>query len=199
MKTRRSTRFKILRTAERLFQLRGYHGFSYKDISVPLGIKNAAIHYHFPSKEDLGIALIKRYRRLLDRLASRFYEHETDPREALEVYFRFHSRWTQSEELGCPIAVVSSNYSIIPEGMKAEARALIDETLGWLNDVLIRGRESGQFSFPGTAKERGIAVQASLQGAAELARIGGPHLLEVAIESLRQDFQLKPQLTTVTG
>ena len=27
-----------------------------------LGVKNAAIHYHYPTKEDLGCAVIQRYR-----------------------------------------------------------------------------------------------------------------------------------------
>src|ERR1041384_893083 len=58
----RDTREEILNCAEELWQRRGYNGFSYHHIAVQLGIRNAAIHYHFPSKENLGVALIQRYR-----------------------------------------------------------------------------------------------------------------------------------------
>ncbi|MCH6573146.1 MAG: helix-turn-helix transcriptional regulator, partial [Proteobacteria bacterium] len=47
---RTSTREHILKRATMLFQGRGYNGFSFKDISTPMGIRNAAIHYHFSTK-----------------------------------------------------------------------------------------------------------------------------------------------------
>ena len=52
----------ILNLAESLLQDKGYNGFSYAHIASELGVKNAAIHYHFPTKEDLSIAVIQRYR-----------------------------------------------------------------------------------------------------------------------------------------
>src|ERR1041384_2875350 len=58
----RDTREEILNCAEELWQRRGYNVFSYPHIAVQRGIRNAAIHYHFPSKENLGVALIQRYR-----------------------------------------------------------------------------------------------------------------------------------------
>ena len=54
-----NTRECIIQTAHRLLLQRGINGFSYRDIAEPLGVKNAAIHYHFPSKMDLIKALIE--------------------------------------------------------------------------------------------------------------------------------------------
>ena len=42
------TREQIIDRASELMMQRGFNGFSYSDISAPLGVKNAAIHYHFP-------------------------------------------------------------------------------------------------------------------------------------------------------
>ena len=53
---------KIIDLGELFLLRQGYNGFSYADIAVSLGIKNAAIHYHFPSKCDLGLAVIERAR-----------------------------------------------------------------------------------------------------------------------------------------
>ena len=54
--TRSTTAEDILDRAEALIQTRGYSAFSYQDISDTLGIRKASIHYHFPSKTDLGVA-----------------------------------------------------------------------------------------------------------------------------------------------
>ncbi len=61
------TATQILDVAERLAQVRGFNAFSYADVAAELKITNAALHYHFAGKSDLGAALIARY-------ASRFAE-----------------------------------------------------------------------------------------------------------------------------
>jgi len=44
----------ILDVAEQLAQTKGYNGFSYADIAAQLGLTKASLHYHFPSKAELG-------------------------------------------------------------------------------------------------------------------------------------------------
>ena len=39
----------------------GYHGFSFRNIADAVGIKSSSVHYHFETKEKLGIATTKRY------------------------------------------------------------------------------------------------------------------------------------------
>src|SRR5688572_3537992 len=71
----RSTGDKILDAAERLVQVRGFNGWSYADIAEELAITTASLHYHFPTKADLGTRLIERYtaafRGALDDLAGK--------------------------------------------------------------------------------------------------------------------------------
>src|SRR5665811_420547 len=56
-----NTRSRILDTSERLVQVRGFNGFSYADVAAELSLTKASLHYHFPSKAELGEALITRY------------------------------------------------------------------------------------------------------------------------------------------
>src|SRR3954466_8483408 len=56
-----TTRDQVLDVAERLAQTRGFNGFSYADIPAELGITKASLHYHYPSKADLGCAIVDRY------------------------------------------------------------------------------------------------------------------------------------------
>src|SRR5687768_13019152 len=52
---------RILDVAERLVQTRGFNAFSYADIADALHVTKASLHYHFPTKADLGRQLIERY------------------------------------------------------------------------------------------------------------------------------------------
>jgi TetR/AcrR family transcriptional repressor of nem operon len=70
----RTTREQVLDVAERLAQTRGFNGFSYADIAAELGITKASLHYHYPTKTDLGCAIIDRYgkqfRAALDQIST---------------------------------------------------------------------------------------------------------------------------------
>ena len=66
-----STKQQITLLADELIRSNGYNAFSYSDISKPLGIKNAAIHYHFPSKPDLALEVVKFHEESFDRFAER--------------------------------------------------------------------------------------------------------------------------------
>ena len=50
---------KILETGKDLVQKNGFDGMSFKDISKLVDIKTSSIHYYFPTKNDLAIALMK--------------------------------------------------------------------------------------------------------------------------------------------
>ena len=50
---------------------RGFHAFSYQDISSALGVRNAAVHYHFRTKVLLVAAVVERYPPALPALGRR--------------------------------------------------------------------------------------------------------------------------------
>src|SRR5215212_10349248 len=56
-----NTATRILDSAERLVQARGFNGFSYADVAAELGVTKASLHYHFAGKTELAHALITRY------------------------------------------------------------------------------------------------------------------------------------------
>ena len=55
----RDTRAEILAVASELFVEQGYEGTSLREIAERLGITKAALYYHFPSKDDMLLALIE--------------------------------------------------------------------------------------------------------------------------------------------
>ena len=60
-----ATREKILAEALRLFAHKGYDATSIKDISAAVGVADAALYRHFPSKDDIAQAVFARHYRAL--------------------------------------------------------------------------------------------------------------------------------------
>jgi len=56
-----TTRRCILETAQRLFASHGYHGASIRDIVQACGVSNAALYYHFGSKQTLYFEVLREY------------------------------------------------------------------------------------------------------------------------------------------
>lgn len=56
-----SKKEQLLDIAEGMIRLGGYNSVSFRTLAEMAGIKSASVHYHFPTKEDLGSALAERY------------------------------------------------------------------------------------------------------------------------------------------
>ena len=57
---REDRRLQILDIAARHFRTRGYAAVSMRDIATEVGVQTPSLYYHFPSKDDLVIAVMDR-------------------------------------------------------------------------------------------------------------------------------------------
>src|SRR5258708_3171983 len=71
---------------EQLAKTKGYNGFSYADIAAQLGVTKASLHYHFPSKAELGCALIERYRTVFGTALQAIDQEADEPYKKLRRY-----------------------------------------------------------------------------------------------------------------
>jgi TetR/AcrR family transcriptional repressor of nem operon len=60
-----NSKLKLIKIAIDQIQRKGYNGFSYADLADEMGFSKAPIHYHFPTKEDLGLSVANEYRKYL--------------------------------------------------------------------------------------------------------------------------------------
>jgi TetR/AcrR family transcriptional repressor of nem operon len=179
----RDTREEILNAAEELLQRRGYNAFSYQHIAVQLGIRNAAIHYHFPSKEDLGVALVKRYRQRFAEWCADL--SSTDSAwDCLQAYFRTYVDYLEAQCKICPGGVLGSEFEAIPEEMRHEARLLMQEIYQWLVETLERGRRQGGLFFHGDCSGKAVEIGAALQGGLQIARMAGTERFHQVLQQL---------------
>src|SRR3954464_13552034 len=136
----RDTRRELLDLAETLVRTRGYNGFSYRDLADQIGIKTASIHYHFPTKGDLGGALIENERELFARNLAQLDAEEKDPRRRLERFIQLF----QATTIGCGNrmclgAMLAVEQQTLPEAVGRAVRRLFEENEGWLPAVLAKG------------------------------------------------------------
>ena len=57
----RETKTALLDFAEQAARASGFDGFSYADLAEAVGVRKASIHYYFPKKSDLSLAIMERY------------------------------------------------------------------------------------------------------------------------------------------
>jgi TetR/AcrR family transcriptional repressor of nem operon len=184
------TREQIMDRAAQLLMSHGYNGFSYRDISSHLGVKNAAVHYHFPAKADLAVALVEEYRQLLRNGTSEFMAYGGSALQQIEGFFAITSKQCHIGRCICPIGAFSIDYMELPEEVRQVTSSFMDETLKWLTQVLEVGREQNEFSFNGEARPRALLVLAGLQGARQMARINGIEILNDVVTQIRQDLDI---------
>ncbi len=180
------TRDQIMDRAAHLLMSRGFNGFSYRDIASHLGVKNAAVHYHFPSKADLALALIDQYRSILRKSTAEFMAYGGSAAEQMKGFLSFTRHQCEAGRCICPFGAFSIDYKELPEKVREATVDFMDESLGWLTRVLDVGREQETFNFEGDAQSRALSIMAALQGARQMARIHGMEILEDVIRQTRQ-------------
>lgn len=180
------TRTAILDLAEAMLLDRGFNGFSYANISSALMIKNAAIHYYFPTKADLGVAIIQRTRERFSTWAQSPKTLRKAPAEKLESFFRIYSRFLEAGQQVCLGGALETDFKTLPSRMQSETKKFAADFLGWLEGVLEEGRAKQIFSFPGEARDQAILVLSSLQGALQMTRAAGPSCLHLAMAQIRR-------------
>lgn len=123
---------KILDIAERRMRLTGYNAVSYRDVAAEMGIKSASLHYHYPRKEDLGIALVRRYADVFsERLKARTSEL-SDPHDRLAQFVDIYRFALKEQQLVCLCAVLGAEAPGLPPTITAEVKAFFDTNIIWL-------------------------------------------------------------------
>ncbi|MCS4502879.1 hypothetical protein KBTX_02863 [wastewater metagenome] len=187
---RGETRRAILATAQRLMQARGFNGFSYHHIAEALGVRTAAVHYHFPAKADLGLAVLARVREDFGWWCERQRSRGADASARLEAFFELDGRYVAADRV-CPLGVVGVERTGLPPAMCREADALLQDVLGFFIETLEAGLADGSIPHVDDVADTAHQILAATQGALQLARLRGPEAYEGVLRALRQGLGMK--------
>jgi TetR/AcrR family transcriptional regulator, transcriptional repressor for nem operon len=178
----------ILNMAEALLQEKGFNGFSYAHIASELGVKNAAIHYHFPTKEALSIAVVRRYRDRFQLWINNSRVKDLSPEKKLDWFFGIYTDMRADKGKVCLVGSMEAEFNSIPDALQREVESLHKELLTWLQATLKEGRETGVFQFSGEPDNKAVLILSSLQGALQMARALGTGKFHAVVQQHKQDL-----------
>lgn len=169
-----STAADILGCARTLLVAGGYDSFSYADIAKVVGIRNASIHHHFPTKAELVQVLVRQYREEAAAGMAALGQSVPEPMAQLRAYVGYWEKCISDGSAPlCICALLASQMPILPEPVAHEVRAHFNGLSAWLAQVLRAGVRQKSIHLTGTAAAEAEAFMATVHGAMFSARAYG--------------------------
>jgi AcrR family transcriptional regulator len=123
---------RILETADRLFYSRGIRAVGVDTIAAEIGISKRTLYNHFPSKDELISAYLKR----------RFRTAPPSDQPPLEQIFSLFDslerRFARKDFRGCPFVNAVAELGAEDKSVKKVARAFKESRRLWFRDLLLQ-------------------------------------------------------------
>ena len=138
MKLATDTKTEIMRFAEHELAAKGVHGFSFRDVAQACNIKSSSVHYHFPKKNDLIIAVLEEF---VDRLKAQFEtwtQEESHPEARLKRYLGKMRELAKecSSRTFCPMMMAATEVGSADPEVTRVTRMFFDAAIQWLAEQL---------------------------------------------------------------
>jgi AcrR family transcriptional regulator len=183
-----TTREVIIDKADQFIRAKGYNAFSFKDISNDIGIKTASIHYHFPTKSDLGVATIKehiaRYEGLKKHVANE------SPLTKLESFLAVHTQ-IEFENKVCIVGSLATDLNTLDESIKDELKIFAHLVITWITEILTEGLEQKIFDFQMEPRTKAIMIITNMVAIVQLSRLTDRNDFELVKQTILTE--LRPQ------
>jgi TetR/AcrR family transcriptional repressor of nem operon len=161
------TKESIMSTARLAVQARGYNALSFREIAKEVGVKSASVHYHFPTKGDLGAALAQRYTADLTAYLDGLLEEFEDKKSRLARYTELFRLPLLKENRMCMCGIMAAEYGDLPPEVRVEVDKFTDANVRWLVEVLTRRKGAADAASIG---QQALAIFAAIEGAQLIAR-----------------------------
>lgn len=180
------TKDKIISLADKLIRVKGFNAFSYKDIADPLQVKNAAVHYHFPAKADLGIGVLDKEMQSFTANTEKWKKLPAD--EQLAKLFEVFRRHCRAGNV-CLMGSLAPDYETLAPDMQEKVWQMAQDIVTWVTACLEQGRKDKRFHFKGDAGDRALMVISNLQSSLLMARVMGAAVFDKISHQLLEDLR----------
>jgi TetR/AcrR family transcriptional repressor of nem operon len=128
-----SKKEELLKVAEDKVRQGGYNNFSFREIANEVGIKSASVHYHFPTKADLGAELAHQYTD--DFLAALGDVDDIKARgeNPIDIYTQIFKGALLTDNKMCLCGLLGAQNESLPEKVQVEVKRFFAKNLTWLN------------------------------------------------------------------
>jgi len=165
-----TVRDQILDHAITLMMLRGYNGFSYRDLSELVGVKTSSIHYYFPSKDDLVLEAVSVYSSdILGALGKIDASLSAD--QKLGKYTKLFGRTLGEGDQICLCGMLAADIGSLPDNIRAAVQAFFKANESWLAKVLAQGIKERTLAVNGKPESAARTLFAAYQGSVLSSRL----------------------------
>ncbi len=160
----------IMDVAQEMIQMRGFHGFSYRDLSERVGIRTASIHYYFPTKGDLGVAVLDRVLKGFAGALSDIERNDSSDSEKLKQFTQiFLDTFGEGDRL-CPFCMMAAGQDTVPIEVKNQVIEFWTRGEKWLMKILASGQANGQFFLHAEPQTVARMIISTMEGAMVTSR-----------------------------
>jgi len=161
------TKEMIMTAARAMVQARGYNALSFRELAKGVGIKSARIHYHFPTKGDLGAALARRYTEEGVAYLDGVLAASLDRRSCINSYTNIFRAALENDNRMCLCGIMAAEREDLPAEVRLEVDRFTDANVRWLTEVLVLNNPDLKQS---EVEPRALAIFAAIEGAQLVAR-----------------------------
>jgi TetR/AcrR family transcriptional repressor of nem operon len=161
------TKQTIMDAARAMVQARGYNGLSFRELAKEVGVKSASIHYHFPTKGDLGAALARRYADEAIEIFDGFLAGSQDIGSCIKKYTDVFRSALSNNNRMCLCGIMAAEHDDLPPEVRIEVDRFTDVNIQWLVKLLSRGKSKAATD---AVRRRALAIFAAVEGAQLVAR-----------------------------
>lgn len=180
-----SKREEIIQFADILIRQKGYNAFSFYEISDKVGIKTASIHYHFPTKSDLGVSVIDWHIENLNELIERLKRKSST--EKLDYFFSIYSN-IQKENNVCLVGSLATDFNTLDHKVQNKLKEFADLVLNWVSGFLEDGRNENIFDFEGEPRNKALMIISNMLAIVQLTRLTDDKDFEIVKTSIKNDL-----------
>lgn len=164
------TKTALLDSAETFARSKGFDAFSYADLSEKVGIRKASIHHHFPTKADLGLMLISRYRKNFGVALGKIAAKDATAATKLSAYLTLYRKALKGGAQVCLCVAFSAGRDSFGDAVLSELKAFHSESVKWLTALFEEGRDDLSILGVNDPHAEASACLALVEGAQLMAR-----------------------------
>jgi len=132
----------LLKAAENKVRLGGYNNFSFREIANEVGIKSASVHYHFPTKADLGAELAHQYTNNFLAALGDVDDIIAQGENPIDRYTQLFRGSLINDDQMCLCGLLGAQNESLPDKVRLEVKRFFDLNLTWLKKAHTLNGES---------------------------------------------------------
>ena len=171
----------LIALAKGLIAERGLDSFSYADLSKLSGLAKPSIHFHFPTKADLILAVIDQVMENLHAKVEFCITHFGD--EALVYFLRGMAQLDWGCQI-CPLFSMQAQFNVLPPELQKQLAEVANEELQIMSDLVRRYGNLPHLQLAFAPQDAAKLILSCSKGALLYGRTEGSDWLSPAVEQL---------------